>query len=131
MMSLRLPLAASLAIAGLVVACGGGSTSPSGPVALEDERGSVGVPPTAAEYCTRLGFTLEGSQCNFPDGTSCEQWAFFRAECGLPHSYCNQHGGTVSSKTEDMGTWTAIYAVCDVNGKQCKDATFMQTGKCE
>jgi putative hemolysin len=121
-------------LAGLLVACGGGDspTAPvTGPVASEDERGSVGVPPSAGEYCVKLGFTIAGDRCTFGDGTSCEQWAFYRGECGQPHSYCNQHGGAVSSKTENMGTWTAVYGVCDVNGKQCKESSFIQTGTCE
>ncbi len=118
----------AVAVAAVLVACGGGSsTSP----ASEDERGSVGVPPTAAEYCTNLGFALVESQCKFSDGTRCDEWAFYRGQCGQAHSYCNQHGGTVSSKTEDMGTWTAVYAVCKLNGKQCNEGSFMQTGKCE
>jgi putative hemolysin len=121
------------AIGALVVACGGGGSNTitsGGASASEDERGSVGVPPTAGEYCARLGFSLTGSGCTFPDGTSCDEWAFFRGECGQPHSYCNQHGGVVSSKTEDMGTWTAVYGVCTLNGAQCQESSFMQTGKC-
>lgn len=117
-------------VAGLFVACGDGDSS-RGAAADEDERGSVGVPPPPGEYCTRLGFTIVGNQCQFPDATSCELWAFYRAECGQSHSYCQKQGGTVSTKTEDMGTWTAVYAVCDLNGKRCNDATFMQKGKCE
>ena len=133
--ALRLHVA-RLAVAVLLVACGGGhsndpTSAPSPASASEDERGSVGLPPTAPEYCTRLGFTLVDSQCKFLDGTSCEEWAFYRGECGKPHSYCDQHGGTVSTKTENMGTFTTVYAVCDLNGKQCKEGSFMQTGKCE
>jgi hypothetical protein len=45
----------------------------------------------ASDYCLEQGFILEivsaedGSQsgiCQFPDGTSCDEWAFFRGECG-------------------------------------------------
>jgi putative hemolysin len=129
MQPLRLTaLAAALGMAaalGATLACG--STTPS---ASEDERGSVGVPPTAAEYCTKLGFTLTDSQCTFPDGTSCEEWAFYRGECGQAHSYCNQHGGTISSVTEDAGSYTAVYGICSVNGQQCQESSFVQTGKC-
>lgn len=118
--------------AAVLVACSDGDGGLGGtPKADEDERGSVGVPPTAGEYCTKLGFTIAESQCKFPDGTSCEQWAFYRGECGAPRTYCNQHGGTISSKTEDMGGWTAVYGVCSLNGKQCKESSFIQTGKCE
>ena len=138
--SLRIHVTASAA-AGLLAcgacaafsaACGGSGSggSTSSPVAMEDERGSVGVPSSAAAYCTKLGFTLADSQCAFPDGTTCEEWAFFRGQCGQPHSYCNQHGGSISSKTVDMGTWTAVYGVCAVNGTQCDESAFIQTGKC-
>jgi putative hemolysin len=122
--------------AGLLVACSGSSGSDNNgasgnkPVAIEDERGSVGVPPTAGEYCVMLGYTLSGSDCQFPDGTSCEEWAFYRGQCGQPHSYCNQHGGTIASKTVNMGTWTAIYGVCTVNGAQCDEGIFVQSTKC-
>lgn len=120
----------ALVTAALALGCGG--TNPtSGPMADEDERGSVGVPPPASEYCTKLGHTLAGEQCTFADGTSCEQWAFYRGQCGQPHSYCNQHGGTISTKTEDMGGWTAVYGMCSVGGKSCKESSFFQTGKCE
>ncbi|CAN5881978.1 hypothetical protein BH11MYX4_BH11MYX4_54800 [soil metagenome] len=115
--------------AGLLAACGGGDSS-SGPSVDEDERGSVGVPPTADEYCAKSGFTMVGERCTFPDGTSCEQWAFYRGQCGQPHSYCNQHGGSISTRTENMGTWTSVYGVCDLAGKQCQEGVFLKTGKC-
>lgn len=121
-------LAPMLAILG-PLACGGAIVT--GSPSSEDERGSVGVPPTAAEYCTKLGFVFVESQCKFPDGTACDGWAFYRGECGNSHSYCTQRGGTISSKTEDMGSWTAVYAVCSLNGKQCKESSFVQTSRCE
>lgn len=46
----------------------------------------------ASEYCLKLGYALEvknnadGSQygvCKFPDGTECEEWAFYKGECGV------------------------------------------------
>jgi putative hemolysin len=45
----------------------------------------------ASVYCVQSGYTLEirastgGGQygvCIFPDGSECEEWAFFRKECG-------------------------------------------------
>ena len=132
--SLRLRFALGAIAGGLActIACGGssGSGATGTPVAIEDERGSVGVPPPAGEYCVKLGFTLTGSNCTFPDGSSCEEWSFYRGACGQPHSYCNQHGGSISTKTVDMGTWTAVYGVCDVGGAQCQESAFFQTGKC-
>lgn len=49
------------------------------------------MPNPASVYCEQNGFTLEihtaddGSQsgvCVFPDGSTCDEWAYFREECG-------------------------------------------------
>jgi len=49
------------------------------------------IPNPASEYCVSQGYQLEiitaedGSQsglCVFDDGSSCDEWAFFRGECG-------------------------------------------------
>ena len=49
------------------------------------------MPNPASVYCKENGNTLEiqtaadGSQssmCIFPDGSTCEEWAYFRGECG-------------------------------------------------
>jgi len=51
----------------------------------------VNMPNPASVYCEQKGNTLEiqtaadGSQsgvCIFPDGSSCDEWAYFRGECG-------------------------------------------------
>ncbi|MFY9981801.1 MAG: DUF333 domain-containing protein [Methanoregula sp.] len=51
--------------------------------------GTAGMPNPAAVNCGNVGGTTEimmnpdGSQygmCNFPNGTSCEEWALFRGE---------------------------------------------------
>src|SRR6185369_17433806 len=110
----------------LFIACGGrgGDSSSPSPSASEDERGALGFPPTAADYCVKQGYTLDldTSFCKFPDGTSCEEWSFWRGECGQPFSYCNKHGGQVSAKkTEEDGGATIIEAICSLNGKQCKE----------
>lgn len=86
----------------------------------------------AAAYCEALGYENSGEQCLFEDGTSCEQWSFYLGQCGQPHSFCNLHGGTVSSVTEDQGGWTAEYALCTLaDGRQCKEDTFAHTCQCE
>ena len=50
----------------------------------------AGIANPASTYCLEQGGTSEihtaedGSQsgmCTFPDGSECEEWAFFRAEC--------------------------------------------------
>ena len=51
----------------------------------------VGMPNPASVYCTQEGNKLEirtaadGSQygiCVFPDGSTCDEWAYYRGECG-------------------------------------------------
>jgi putative hemolysin len=51
----------------------------------------VNMPNPASVYCTQNGNKLEirtytdGSQngvCIFPDGSSCDEWAYYRGECG-------------------------------------------------
>lgn len=72
------PLALSL-VAVVAVACTDAS--------VEDEP-EIANP--ASEYCIEQGGRLElrddveGNQlgtCVFPDGSECEEWAFFRGEC--------------------------------------------------
>ena len=52
----------------------------------------AGMPNPASVYCKQNGNKLEirtaanGSQsgiCVFPDGSTCDEWAYFRGECGL------------------------------------------------
>ena len=51
----------------------------------------IGMANPASVYCVQSGYKLEirtGTDrgqygaCLFPDGTECEEWAFFRDECG-------------------------------------------------
>lgn len=51
----------------------------------------AGIPNPASVYCTQQGNQHEirtaddGSQygtCIFPDGSTCDEWAYFRGECG-------------------------------------------------
>jgi putative hemolysin len=54
-------------------------------------QAQAGIPNPASVYCKQTGNKLEihtaadGSQsgvCVFPDGSTCEEWAYFRRECG-------------------------------------------------
>jgi putative hemolysin len=53
--------------------------------------GGAELPNPATAYCEEQGYTSEirtaadGSQsgvCIFPDGSECDEWAFYRGECG-------------------------------------------------
>jgi putative hemolysin len=61
------------------------------PVPPMVETPPVNMPNPASVYCEQNGNTLEiqtaedGSQsgvCVFPDGSSCDEWAYLRGECG-------------------------------------------------
>jgi putative hemolysin len=52
--------------------------------------GQEGIPNPASVFCSEQGYTLEvrsdesGGQsgyCLFPDGSECEEWAYYRGEC--------------------------------------------------
>lgn len=93
---------------------------------------SNGSANPAAVYCVELGYTNANEQCTFPDGTSCEEWSFYRGECGQAHSFCNLHGGSLSSETKDMGGWTGTFAICTFpSGASCEEDTFAHTCDCK
>jgi len=92
---------------------------------------SNGSANPAAVYCVELGYSNVNGDCVFPDGTSCEEWSFYRGACGQTHSFCELHGGAESSRTENMGSWTATYAVCTLpTGQECHEDSFSTTCSC-
>ncbi|MFO0665315.1 MAG: DUF333 domain-containing protein [Polyangiaceae bacterium] len=101
----------------------------------------AGVGNPAAIYCVDLGYVssvvtaADGSQsgaCFFPDNTSCDEWAFFRGECGQAFSYCNRHGGTVANVVRNQGTFTTSQAICTLaDGKQCSEQAFAKDKVCQ
>lgn len=66
------------------------SPLPTSAPAEEVFESPLGLPNPASKYCEDQGFKLEmrtdaqgtTGYCIFPDGTECEEWAFFRGECG-------------------------------------------------
>ena len=71
----------------------------------------------AAVYAGKLGYKYEiGKEGKgmviFPDGTSCDEWDFFMGRDGQKWSYCQQHGGKIENRVDDMGMWTQEHAVC-------------------
>jgi len=80
-----------LILCSLIASCGPADTLPTdeAPTALPTD--GAGLPNPAAEYCQEQGYRYEirtatdGSQsgvCIFPDGSECDEWAFYRGECG-------------------------------------------------
>jgi hypothetical protein len=72
----------------------------------------AGMPNPASVYCKEKGNKLEfrtaadGSQngiCVFPDGSTCEEWAYFRGECGPAAQKSPTPAMTVEATTEASG----------------------------
>jgi putative hemolysin len=74
-----------------MAACAAPQT-PAAPDPAPTATPPVAMPNPASVYCEQNGNKLEirtaadGSQygiCVFPDGTTCDEWAYYRGECGL------------------------------------------------
>ena len=61
-------------------------------------KAQAGIPNPASVYCEQQGNRLEiviaadGSQtgyCIFPNGDTCDEWAYYRGECGPDQSFAN------------------------------------------
>ena len=72
----------------------------------------VGMPNPASVYCEQQGNKHElqtasdGSQpgiCTFPDGSTCEEWAYFRGECGPAAQASPTPAMNVEATTEASG----------------------------
>jgi putative hemolysin len=79
------------------------ATQPAAPTAapavetptVTTSESPLGLPNPASQFCEQQGYKLEirdeaGGQvgyCIFPNGASCEEWAFYRGECTIPETY--------------------------------------------
>jgi dipeptidase D len=129
----------------LVAACGAEPT----PTANPPEE-AAGMPNPASEFCVAQGYQSEireegGGQvgyCLFPDGSECEEWAFYRGECApasegeaasaaqLPNpasENCVTQGGTLSIETREDG---GQYGICLFeDNRQCEEWALLR-GDC-
>lgn len=77
----------------------------------------AGSPNPASVYCEQNGNKLEivtaadGSQsgiCIFPDGSACDEWAYYRGECGPAAQPTPTSGMTVEAITEEVADWRGV-----------------------
>jgi len=73
---------------------------------------SAAIPNPTAVYCNDLGYNYDDGNCVFPDGQSCDGWAFFRGTCGEEYSYCALEGHSIETESVDMGSYSTERAVC-------------------
>ncbi len=87
------------------------------------------MPNPAAVFCKEKGFQLQtrnaadGSQsavCVFPDGSECDEWAFFRGECGA---------GTVVPVTENKAVEACKIVVARDTGIDASQITLFSLEK--
>jgi putative hemolysin len=131
----------------LFAAC---SPTPANPTPVQN------MPNPASVYCEQHGGKLEivtaadGSQsgvCIFPDGSKCDEWAYFRGECkpgdslatpeptsaseqNMPNPasvYCEQHGGKLEILTAADGSQSGICTLAD--GSTCDEWAYFR-GEC-
>lgn len=88
----RLLLVAWILVIPLLAACGAEPTPSPFDSPLEEPstfESPLGLPNPASQFCEEQGYTLEmreeeggtAGYCLFPDGTECDEWAFYRGEC--------------------------------------------------
>ena len=106
----------------------------------------IGMPNPASVYCTDEGGKLDirdeaagqVGYCVFPDGSECEEWAFFRGECmpgggedkadmANPASvHCTDQGGKLDIRDEAGGQ--VGYCIFP-DGSECEEWAFFR-GEC-
>ena len=113
-------------------------------------EGNANMPNPAAVFCVDNGGTLEirrdteGNEygyCIFPDGSECDEWAYYRGECNpgdslsgnanMPNPasvYCEENGGTVKIVTAEDGSQSGVCVFSD--GSECDEWAFFR-GECE
>jgi putative hemolysin len=84
----------TLSLALMILLCGCTTPKSSGPVTPAVTTPASGIANPAAVYCTQQAGTkyeirknADGSEygvCILPDGTECEEWAYYRHECPTP-----------------------------------------------
>lgn len=97
---------------GLVV--GGQAKPKEAATGAQGEAAVVSLANPASVLCKKLGYELkieasdagESGFCLFPDGSRCDEWQFFRGECGAEKRQISL--SAVSSHASESDCWQAI-----------------------
>ncbi|MCP4211870.1 MAG: DUF333 domain-containing protein, partial [Halieaceae bacterium] len=107
------------------------------------DQDNIGMPNPASVHCEDEGGKLEirdeaGGQvgyCLFPDGSECEEWAYFRGECapgtddeaiGMPNPasvHCEDEGGKLEIRDEAGGQ---VGYCLFPDGSECEEWAFFR-----
>ena len=124
--------------------------TPLPPTAASGEpfESPLDVPNPASKFCREQGYKLElrtdaggtTGYCIFPDGSECEEWSFYRGECGPSDTtfesplglanpasvYCEEQGYELEMRTAADGT--TGYCIF-LDGTECEEWAFYR-GEC-
>ncbi len=98
----------------------------------ETEQQEVGMPNPASVFCEENGGTLEmredaaGGQygvCIFPDGSECEEWAYFRGECSPGDSLVEEVEPSAEPVTEQ-----SVEPTIEIAADGCKVFRYEELG---
>lgn len=114
------------------------------------DSANANMPNPASVFCEENGGKVDirtaedGSQqgfCVFPDGSECDEWAFFRGECkagdslsmnaNMPNPasvFCEENGGRVDIRTAEDGSQQGFCVFAD--GSECDEWAFFR-GECK
>ncbi len=124
-----------------------GCSQPTLQPADSNASATPNLPNPASVYCEQQGYRLEiltasdGSQsgvCIFPDGSQCDEWAYYRRECvpatqgaSMPNPasvFCEQQGYKVEIRTASDGSQSG--ACVFPGGSQCDEWAYFR-GDCK
>jgi putative hemolysin len=132
----------------LLIAALAACTAETSPDTTTLNDNEANLPNPASVYCEEQGYTVEMREgadgvygvCIFPDGSECDEWAYFRGECApgettndnganLPNPasvYCEEQGYTVEMREGTGG----VYGVCIFSdGSECDEWAYFR-GEC-
>lgn len=94
---------------------------------------SGGSANPASAYCDELGYgQAPNGKCMLPNGVVCDEWAFYRGQCGQSSSFCEKHGGTLTNQTTAVGDSNQSYGLCTLpTGKTCTEEEFSHSCDCK
>lgn len=124
-----------------------GCVQPTQQPSSADSSGTPNMPNPASVYCEQQGYQLEvrtasdGSQsgvCVFPDGSECDEWAYYRKECSpatqggsMPNPaavFCEQQGYITEIRTAADGSQSGVCIFPD--GSECDEWAYFR-GECQ
>ena len=91
MKQLCMILVMAMVLCGLIAGCQPASSEETDQTPASGSSEGASLPNPASAYCLEQGYKHEirtaadGSQsgvCIFPDGSECDEWAYYRSECG-------------------------------------------------